>query len=157
MTSELSPREKIRQILFREVRPHLNDPHARRQQRFRIYEKILVRLLQSSPGDEMDVLWSMMRQAADQEPWRAALQRSLQEAGAHYLVKQQSGDGQMRWDLSSEIEKSVGETDDYPTTYIQTIQALLKHRPIAESAEEKNRIKLSFLTELYLRLQPADK
>ncbi len=152
MACELSPRATIKKILLEEVRPNLDDPHSRRQRRFRIYEKILVRLLQSAPGEELDVLWSLIQQAAEQEPWRTALRRALKADRPHYRMDERSENGQMKWDLSKRIAVSATGSDDFRTTSIRTLGALLEHRPLEAVAEEDNRIRLSFLTKLYIRL-----
>ncbi len=149
-------KEKLMNILQRQIRPYLADPHPDRRERYRMYEVIIVELMRMPPGDEAENLWLQIQDLSYVEPWGSGLRLSMRFGPRpKYLVKSEPFRGQLGWDFSHTIEyeepeeSSLGDRE----VHLAILKDLLRNpSPNESEATRHQRYKLLFLVDLYRTL-----
>ncbi|MFO8060132.1 MAG: hypothetical protein R6U70_05705 [Bacillota bacterium] len=160
MDNEREPgniKDRLVRILRREIRPHLNDVHPARCERYKMYEAIVVDLIRRPEGTEIEELWSQIEALSHCRPWGPAFRLSLRFRGQpKYPIRREPSQGQLSWDFSSPIEH--GETADVAgqgrENHLCILRTLLQvAQPDEPPTIVLRRARLKFLMHLYCTLR----
>lgn len=143
-------------ILQRQVRPYLADPHPGRRERYRRYEAIIVEIMRMPPGAEVEELWHRIEDLSYLEPWGSSFRLSMRFGPRpKYLVKTDEVRGQLVWDFSAAIEYEEAEqlSPGGRDAHLAILKNLLRNPyPNELESTRHQRDRLLFLVDLYRTL-----